>query len=520
MAANPDKYEPVFDLIKSMSKAEKRNFKLYATRLAGNQEAKFLTLFDYLDSVDEYDEAKVLQKCPIKKEQLPNMKAHLYKQMLVSIRMLNVQHSHSMQLREQLDFARILYDKGLYRQSNKMLDKVKDQAVALEEYTIALDAVALQGKADKAYSSKEITSTSDSSNRQVVEICSQIEAGNELANLATRAYALYLQLGYARSQKDLDLIIQYFRPRLEAYSDTDMSFTEKFHYYQASAWYYYIQHNFVQSYRYSRRWFDLLDSSPKMKTIMYDEYIKGAAQLLDGLYLMRKYRHFIDSLTEFEADFEELGKLNANAYILSKRVLYTNHINRCFIEGEFKRGLLLVRDIDSFINKYSRHIDIHNKMLLYYKVACLYFGDGNYAKCIEYLGRITTTKDPQIRRDLQCYSRMLNLICSYELGIDYNLDYQIRSVYSFLVKMNDMNAVQGELLAFLKRLNHIYADNLKDELKTLYHKLKPYENHPYERRTFYYLDILSWLESKITGKTIGEIIRRNFKQLVSADKKG
>ena len=42
MAATPNKQEPVFELIRSMSKAEKRNFKLYATRLAGNQEAKFL----------------------------------------------------------------------------------------------------------------------------------------------------------------------------------------------------------------------------------------------------------------------------------------------------------------------------------------------------------------------------------------------------------------------------------------------------------------------------------------------
>ena len=86
MAATPNKQEPVFELIRSMSKAEKRNFKLYATRLAGNQEAKFLTLFDCLDSLDEYDEKRILQRCPIKKEQLPNMKAHLYKQILVSMR--------------------------------------------------------------------------------------------------------------------------------------------------------------------------------------------------------------------------------------------------------------------------------------------------------------------------------------------------------------------------------------------------------------------------------------------------
>ena len=123
MNAASGKQEPVFDLIRSMSKAEKRNFKLYATRLSGNQEAKFVTLFDCMDSLDEYDEAKILQRCPIKKEQLPNMKAHLYKQILVSIRLLDVQRTVPMQLREQIDFARILYDKGLFRQSSKMLDK-------------------------------------------------------------------------------------------------------------------------------------------------------------------------------------------------------------------------------------------------------------------------------------------------------------------------------------------------------------------------------------------------------------
>lgn len=148
MNAASGKQEPVFDLIRSMSKAEKRNFKLYATRLSGNQEAKFVTLFDCMDSLDEYDEAKILQRCPIKKEQLPNMKAHLYKQILVSIRLLDVQRTVPMQLREQIDFARILYDKGLFRQSSKMLDKAKETALANEQYTAAIDIIDFRKKMD------------------------------------------------------------------------------------------------------------------------------------------------------------------------------------------------------------------------------------------------------------------------------------------------------------------------------------------------------------------------------------
>ena len=65
--------------------------------------------------------------------------------------------------------------------------------------------------------------------------------------------------------------------------------------------------------------------------------------------------------------------------------------------------------------------------------------------------------------------------------------------------MNDMQQVQRAIMAFLKRLNSMYETTLKDELRQLYRRLKPLEHHPYERRTFYYLDILSWLESKLKG---------------------
>ena len=42
-------------------------------------------------------------------------------------------------------------------------------------------------------------------------------------------------------------------------------------------------------------------------------------------------------------------------------------------------------------------------------------------------------------------------------------------------------------------------------------QLKQYEDDPYERRAFLYLDILSWLESKIENRSVSEIIREKSK---------
>lgn len=67
------------------------------------------------------------------KQQLSNLKAHLYKQILVSLRMNPSLQNNRIQLREQLDFATILYQKGLHRQALKILDKAKQTAMDLDE---------------------------------------------------------------------------------------------------------------------------------------------------------------------------------------------------------------------------------------------------------------------------------------------------------------------------------------------------------------------------------------------------
>ena len=110
--------DSLFKLIQSLEKAEKRNFKLFIKRSSGNEDLKIIELFDALDKLHEYDEAVLLKKLSsIRKPQLSNIKVHLYKQLLASLRIIKSADSIDMQLNEQLDHARILYNKGLYLQS-------------------------------------------------------------------------------------------------------------------------------------------------------------------------------------------------------------------------------------------------------------------------------------------------------------------------------------------------------------------------------------------------------------------
>ncbi|MGB5228834.1 MAG: hypothetical protein WBN55_11265, partial [Eudoraea sp.] len=165
--------DALFVLVKSLSKSEKRQFKLYVGRLGVNTDAKFLALFNLLDKLKTYDESAILASGIVKKTQLSNLKAHLYKQILVSLRLNPVNQNIRVQIREQLDFATILYQKGLYKQSLKILDKVKGIAIDNEEKNIAYEIVELEKIIETQYITRSIPDRADELVKQARKLSEQ-----------------------------------------------------------------------------------------------------------------------------------------------------------------------------------------------------------------------------------------------------------------------------------------------------------------------------------------------------------
>ena len=65
--------DPLFQLIKSLEKAEKRHFKLYIKINSAKEDLKVIQLFDAVAALPEYDERLLLKKLTsIEKPQLAN----------------------------------------------------------------------------------------------------------------------------------------------------------------------------------------------------------------------------------------------------------------------------------------------------------------------------------------------------------------------------------------------------------------------------------------------------------------
>ncbi|NQZ79323.1 MAG: hypothetical protein HRT61_24865, partial [Ekhidna sp.] len=99
----------IFNLIKRLSKSEKRNFKLYAKRNSTEKEPIIVGLFDVYDKMSELDEKKIGEVFPLlKPNTLSNHRSNLYEQLLTSLRLLH-KDNPSIRTKELISYAEVLH---------------------------------------------------------------------------------------------------------------------------------------------------------------------------------------------------------------------------------------------------------------------------------------------------------------------------------------------------------------------------------------------------------------------------
>ncbi len=503
--------DSLFQLIHSLQKSEKRNFKLYVQRNSSNNDLKVVQLFDAIDKMSSYDENVLISKTSsIKKQQLPNVKAHLYRQILSSLRLLESSENIDIQLHEQLDFARILYNKGLYHQSLRVLEKIKEIASANNQVNFQIEVLILEKKIETLHITRSMQDRADQLSIDVNKANEHLKKQSKLSNLALQLYSWYIKNGLARNRDDENEVENFFRAHLTDEIKVQDGFYEKLYYHQSYCWYTFIRQDYLMYYRHTQKWVNLFLDEPIMIQIETGNYIKGLHNLLNAHFTLRNYSGFNKTLSLFEEfSNSDVVKLNDNNKIQVFVYLYIAKINQHFLEGTFKEGLTIVEEITTKLEGYNLFLDQHRTLIFYYKIASLYFGAGDYDNAIDYLNKIINWK-VNLRNDLQCYARLLHLIAHYELGNFQLLEYLIKTVYRFMAKMQNLSLVEEEMFKFLRKSFYLSAKRLKPEFEKLLTKIKQFETSKFETRAFAYLDIISWLESKVNEKQTYEIIREKY----------
>jgi tetratricopeptide (TPR) repeat protein len=503
----------LFQLIHSLEKAEKRHFKLFIKRNSSNEDLKIVQLFDALDKMEEYDDQKLLKKLPaIQKTQLSNLKAHLYKQVLASLRLLKSADSIDLQLHEQFDYAHILYKKGLFLQSLKLLEKAKETAKANQKNNFLIQIITLEKRIESLHITRSMQDRAEQLSEEAIDVIRHMDNVARLSNLAIRLYSYYIKHGHTSTIDDEQRIKDFMAQHLPPDAWQLTGFYEKLYLYQSLCWYAFIRQDFLMYYRYAQKWVNLFEEQPLLKRVETGHYIKGLHNLINAHFDLRNHQRFDDVLERFEA-FAQTERVQQNENFRIQSFLYIAQakINRHFLNGSFRQGLQIIPDIEEKLKEYALFIDPHRTMVLTYKIAVMYFGSGDYDTCIDYLQRILN-ENSGLRYDLQCYARLLHLLAHYELGNFELVEYLSRSVYRFMAKMQNMTEFEEEILRFLRRSFHVSPDKTREELEKFLQRIKKFEKSRLQTRVFVYIDMISWVESKVYRKDLSTIISEKYRK--------
>ncbi len=499
--------DSLFTLVKSLSKSEKRYFRLSQSN-AGDK--KFLRLFELMEAQKDFDEDAILRAEPnLDPGQFSNLKAHLYTKILKALRDFSLKSVPSIEIRELIDEAQILFNKSLYQQCAKRLKKA--EKLANETDNLELQLVILK------WQKQVLTHTLDRENQHYVEevvkksqeVTERITNINTFSNLQARLQALYRKTGYIKNEKEFRQIESIFSSNLPLVTEGKLSITERIYLYHVYIGYYFFIQDFEQGMRYAEKWVDIFKNKKVLQRVGLESYIQALNYLLIAQNKLQLYHEF----QETKKELRTLNKLHPSMYnenIRLKMLKYTfvHEFNRLFLSGEFDRGVELIERLSSGLEGFINQLDAHSRVILFYKTACLYFGNSDFSRTVFWLNKILTSREVDLREDINGFARILNLICQYELGDTDLVQYSIRSTYRYLLKRDDLLDYQRLILNFLRGLSpSLSNEEVILRFRDLKEKMLEIQDNSYERG-FVYFDMVSWLESKIEGRPIMEVIKR------------
>jgi len=504
----------LFVLIKSLSKAEKRHFRLYAKRNFGEKNIKFLKLFDALDKQEQHNPDKIKALFPKSTTSaLSNLRAHLYEQLLISLSLLH-RNEASVKVHELLSFANVLYSKGLYLQSLEQLKKARVFAETVGDDLSLNTIIELERRIELFF----VTESGENRALEIVDtnlyIRELITTRDDWSNIALLLYDYYLKFGHVKNERQFKKIAGIFKEKVASIEDREISIQGQIYKQMSYTWYHFITQNFALCYRHAQEWVSVLSSN---EVVLKNEpilYLKGLNNVQSALFYSNKPRQFQQSFLELQSFVEERSEsFDENTQLLSQIYLYMGQLNTLFLSGSFRGNEAFVEELNSWLIEHEDYLDQNRFQVFHYKIASLYFGADDFKNCILHLNKIihADLKEKSLKQDVQCFARILNLVAHFELENDDLVEYQMKSTYRYLTKYGDLQKVQEYIMQAIRKAMMTQKSDVIPLFEELKNQLEEVFNDPYEQRPLLYLDLISWLKSKISGRLVEEIIHERQK---------
>ena len=506
--------EALFELIHSMTKSEKRYFKLASSRHSIGGENNYIRIFDALDRMKFYDEEEVFKM--FKGEAFLNRfsitKKRLYDHILSALDAFHSSNSIDSQLFKMLHSVDILHSKSLYNQSKRILRSAEKLAHKYEKKEIELLIICKQQRLLETYGNLHLTKNVVEEIENKSECClDELKAYNKLWSIKAELFLRLTKKGVARSESDIQEY-KVIAEKIEEFNPLELTSGESQYLYRhiKSAYFYAIGNlelalnQLNESIQlFSENGANSMESNKKLSVFTNAIYIS------DKMGDYRSSLKYLSNLKSMTADF----KTDEDLAIKLFSSISSIELNLNLRKGDFKNALKLSENIEVKLTQFDEKIVPIRRAFLEFKMAVIHIGMNNFNEALRWVNKILNDSELDKTEDIIGYTQLLDLLIHIELSNEQLLPYSLKNTLRFFKTRNRLYSFEKVFLNFIGKL--IKSEDKFESVDLwaeLFGELQELQDDAFECVALDYFDFKSWAESKIKNKSFDIIIREHYNE--------
>lgn len=488
----------LYELVQSMTKSEKRYFKLLASLHTIGEKNNYVVLFDYLDNQPIYDEEQLFKD--FKGEAFLNKfsitKRRLYDHLIDALNQFHSAKHAEDEIFRLLSGARVLFDKALYDQSDRMLVSAEKLARKLELTHLIL-AVDVAKK--KRF---EQTQYFNHTAQELTEYQLQEEEDNmkhryqqQLFWIKSRLFRLLNQTGISRNEEQKNLYNQIFQELQELHQPNNPSIESQYLYnHILSAYYFAIREN-ETSFQYLKKNRDLLQNHSLYLGNNPEKYLSVLSNLIhaaDQNQLQQEATAFLAELKTFQRDLQSTAAPDLQAKIFATTV--SVELNYHFNRGQFDTLKERCHQVKAEMATMSDALSHIRRAFLHYRIAVVELMTSQPQQALKTVRKVLNESELDHKEDIVSQAHFLEILIHLELGNDRIIPHLVQVTQRFLKQRNRLDAFERMLLNCLLRISQRshHLEKL-EQWEALYRKLMDWPKQQWASGS---LNWIAWVASR------------------------
>ncbi|MCC7430722.1 hypothetical protein IT568_07760 [bacterium] len=499
----------LFQLIKALNKTEKRYFKVVTSK----EESFYTKLFDEIDRQTEYDEKKLIKK--LKSENsvrnLSIAKSRLYELILKSLDVFHSELSVEKEIRRNLGYIEILFHKELFEQAKKLLLKTKKIARFYEKEIELLKILTLEGLLNKEADFR-LFKTQEELLEHYENLFSSLDKLRNITDLNFIYDGFSLAVETGNSENYFKISDEIVANPILSDEKNAKSFQEKSAFHNIWMLYYHFQKDYEKSLETNLKLANLFEANPQQireNVKSYNNILTNTALSYFTTKNFVQMKKTIEKLKITEANFQ----ISEKNKIKNFNLILGIELAMFLTSGDFEEGYDFVKKAEKQLEEFSPKIPKKQLMHFWVSIAHTCFVSGDNSLALKYYNKILNDEETEIKQNIRRVAKIMILFVHFELGNESLFESLVRSTYYFLEKRKEMADFEKCVLRFFGNKFPKLTD--EEELKLSFTELKNELEIVVENEkdfvSDFYIDLVFWLESKITCRTFLEVVKEKRK---------